>query len=392
MEDRTRLIRDATKRTARRRPVNPPIERATTLINAEAKMLRSTSLGPTYGITGLKAHDALRSALAELERAKSVFLVPTGLAAVTVALLALLDAGDEALVTDSVYQPSRRFCTHSLKRFGIGVRFYPPRATAEEILALASDRTRLIVMESPGSLTFEVQDVGAIAAAARAKGVRTLVDNTWSAGLLFKPLEHGADVSVQALSKYAGGHSDVFAGSIATADAAVAKRIDDVIEDMGWYVSPDDAYLCLRGLRTMPVRIAEHGRSALEIARWLEDQPEVSRVFYPALPSSPDHALWKRDFAGACGLLGVELAPGAAEAAEAMLDALELFGVGFSWGGYESLATYEDPQLKLRGHMQTLEGPLLRLHIGLEATADLIADLRRGLDRYAELGAQSGRS
>jgi cystathionine beta-lyase len=326
----------------------------------------------------------LRKALCELERAKQVFLVPTGLAAVTVPLLALLDAGDEALVTDSVYSPSRRFCSHTLKRFGIGVRFYPPRASAAEIVALASERTRLIVLESPGSLTFEIQDTGAIATAAKARGLRTLVDNTWSAGLLFKPLEHGADVSVQALSKYAGGHSDVFAGSVAVADGAIAKRIDDVVEDMGWYVSPDDAYLCLRGLRTLPVRLAEHGRSALEIALWLQTQPEVARVFYPALPASPDHALWQRDFSGACGLLGVVLKPGSGKAAEAMLDTLELFGVGFSWGGYESLATYEDPQLTRREHMAKLDGPLLRLHIGLEAVDDLKADLRRGLDGYSE--------
>ncbi len=387
MEDRTRLIRDATKRTAPRRAVNPPIERATTLLNAEAKMLRSSALGPTYGISGQQVHAALKAALCELEQATEVFLTPTGLAAVTVPLMALLDTGEEALVTDSLYQPSRRFSTHTLTRFGIGVRFYPARATPEEIFAMASERTRLIVMESPGSLTFEIQDVAAIAKAARARGVRTLIDNTWSAGLLFKPLQHGVDVAVQALSKYVGGHSDVFAGSIAVADKAVAKLIDDVIEDMGWYVSPDDAYLCLRGLRTLPVRLAEHGRTALKVAAWLEAQPEVARVNYPALPSSPDHTLWKRDFSGACGLLSVELKPGAREAAEAMLDTLELFGVGFSWGGYESLATYEDPQLKLREHLAPFTGPLLRLHIGLEAPDDLIADLRRGLDRYAELSA-----
>lgn len=385
MEDRTKLIRDATKRTAPRRPVNPPIERATTLINAEAKMLRSPALGPTYGITGLKAHAALRAALCELEHARSVFLAPTGLAAVTIPLMALLDAGEEALITDSVYSPNRRFCTHTLKRFGIGVRFYPARASAEEIVALASDRTRLILMESPGSLTFEIQDVGAIAKAARERGLRTMIDNTWAAGLLFKPLDHGVDVSCQALSKYASGHSDVFGGSIAVSDAVVAKRVDDVIEDMGWYLSPDDAYQCLRGLRTLPVRLAEHARSALRVAEWLEAQPEVARVLYPALPSFPDHALWKRDFSGASGLMGVELKPGSGEAAEAMLDAVELFGVGFSWGGYESLATFEDPQLKLRQHLPRPGGPLLRLHIGLEAPADLIADLRRGLDRYAEL-------
>jgi cystathionine beta-lyase len=382
MDERTRLIRDATRKPGRRRIVNPPIERGTTLLNARARDLRDETLGPTYGIDGLQAHEALRAALAELEHAEEVFLLPTGLAAVTAAVLALADAGDEVIVTDSVYWPTRRFCTGLAGRFGVSARFAPPRASAGEIMALCGERTRLILMESPGTVTFEVQDVPAIAAAARERGVRTLVDNTWAAGVFFKPLDHGVDLSVQALSKYVGGHSDVFAGSIAARDPEIARRARQVVNDMGWYVSPDDAWLALRGLRTLKVRLAEHQKGALEVAEWLERQPEVARVLYPALPSSPDHALWKRDFSGASGLMGVELQPGSRQAAEAFLDALELFGLGYSWGGYESLATYEDPQLKRREHAEPRSGPLIRLHVGLEAPEDLIADLRQGLDRY----------
>ena len=385
MDERTRLLKDANRRTAPRRPVNPPIERATTLINAEAKTLRSNDLGAAYGISGLKVHDVLREALAELEHAERVFLVPSGLAAATVAILAMLDAGDDVILTDSSYSPTRRFSETQLKRLGITARFAPSRSSADELMAMCTDKTRLIVMESPGSLTFEIADAPAIAAAAHARRIHTMLDNTWAAGLYFKPLDHGVDLSVQALSKYVGGHSDVFLGSIAVKDAKVAKRIDDVIEDFGWYVSPDDAYLALRGLRTLPVRLDQHQRSALKVAQWLEQQPEVAQVLYPALPSSPDHALWKRDFTGASGLMGVELKPGSREAAEAFLDALKLFGLGFSWGGFESLATYEDPQLRRRRHQARLAGPLVRLHIGLEGVDDLIADLRQGLDRYASM-------
>jgi cystathionine beta-lyase len=387
MDERTRLLKDAVRRTAPRRPVNPPIERATTLLNAQAKDLRGNALGPAYAISGGQVHGVLREALAELEHAQAVYLAPTGLAAMTIAILALVEAGDSVLVTDSVYWPTRRFCEHQLKRFGVEAAFAPPRATADEIMALAPDRTRLILMESPGSVTFEVQDVGAIAKAAHARGIRTLVDNTWAAGVYFKPLDHGADVSVQALSKYAGGHSDVFGGSIAVNDPVLAKQVDDVIEDFGWFVSPDDAWLVLRGLRTLSVRLPEHERSALKVAQWLQQQPEVAEVLYPALPSSPDHALWQRDFTGASGLMGVELKTGSRQAAEAFLDSLQLFGVGFSWGGFESLATWEDPQLTKRLHQRKRAGPLVRLHIGLEAVDDLIADLRQGLSRYAAAAA-----
>ena len=382
MEERTRLIRQATRRGGgRNRPLNPPVERATTLLMPDAAALYDAERGPLYGIEGLGVQAALREALAELEGARDVALLPTGLAAVCVGILAVAGAGDEVLAADALYGPTRRLLDRTLKRFGIGVRYFPPRASAEEVLALAGERTRLILLESPGSLTFEVQDVPGVARLARERGVATLVDNSWAAGVLFKPLAHGVDLSVQALSKYAGGAADVFMGSVATGDPQTGARVAAVVEDMGWYVSPDDAYLMLRGVRTLPVRLRAHEQSALQVARWLEAQPEVAAVLHPALPSSPDHALWRRDFSGSSGLFGVVLRPGAAGAAEALLDALELFGLGFSWGGYESLAIISRPGV--RKHGSGPEGPLLRLHVGLEAPEDLIADLRRGLDAYA---------
>ncbi|HEX8232254.1 MAG TPA: cystathionine beta-lyase [Caulobacteraceae bacterium] len=382
MDDSTRLIRSATRRSSQRRGVNPPIERATTVLMPTAAELFDERPGPVYGISGLQAQQALAKALAELERAERVFLAPTGLAAVTMPLLALLRAGDEVLVTDAVYGPSRRFCERFLKRYGVGARFYPPRATAEELLRLATEKTRLILLESPGSLTFEIQDVPAIAAAARERGVLTLIDNTWAAGLLFKPLEHGIDISIQALSKYVGGHSDVFGGSVAVRDARLAREIAAGADDMGWYVSPDDAWLMLRGLRTLPTRLNRHGESALEVAKWLLAQPEALQVLHPALPQGSDHVLWSRDFSGANGLLGFVL-DGDHPRALRLLDALELFGIGVSWGGFESLAVPCRDMLLRRAHKPEFDGELIRLHIGLEDPQDLIADLRQALVRSA---------
>ncbi|WP_296817903.1 cystathionine beta-lyase [Brevundimonas sp.] len=379
MQDRTRLIAGATARPERRRAVNPSVTRATTLINARAADLRDESLGPVYGIDGVEVHQELRRALAGLEGAHAVSLAPTGLAAVTVALLAMVRPGDEVLATDACYGPTRRFLDRRLSRLGVTTRYYAPRATADDVAALITDKTRVLFMESPGTATFEIQDVPALCAIARERGLVSIVDNTWAAGLLFKPLSHGADLSLQALSKYVSGHSDVFGGSIACGSASVARAVATTIEDLGLFVSPDDAWLMLRGLRTLPVRIAEHGRSALAVAAWLESQLEVAKVFYPPLPSSPDHELWRRDFSGGSGLMGLVLKDATAPQAEAFLDALRLFGIGFSWGGFESLATYEDAQLAVRSDPPRLGGALVRLHVGLEVVADLIADLDQGL-------------
>jgi len=365
-----------------RRPVNPPIQRGTTLLNARIGDLRDDSLGPVYGIDGAEVHTELRRLLAEMEGAQDTFVVSTGLAAVTVALLALVAPGDEILVSDACYWPSRRFLARTLTRLGVTFRCHPPRATPDEVAAMFTPRTRVVLIESPGTATFEIQDTPGLAARCRSAGVATVVDNTWAAGLLFKPLAHGADISVQALSKYVSGHSDVFGGAISCRAPDISRRVFELIEDLGLYVSPDDAWLMLRGLRTLPVRLAQHQDNARRVADWLQSRPEIAEVLWPALPTSPDHALWKRDFTGAAGLMGVVLNGGTAGAAEAMLDTLELFGLGFSWGGYESLATYEDAQLAVRSAPPTLAGPLIRLHIGLEAPDDLIADLRQGLAAF----------
>ena len=382
MDDRTRLIRSATARPGARRPVNPPVERGTTLLNARAADLRDDRLGPVYGIDGAAVHRELRALLAEMEGAHDTQLVPTGLAAVVMAVMALVQPGDEILVSDACYWPSRRFFQRTLARFGVNLRLHPPRATPREIEALLTPSTRLILMESPGTATFEVQDVPGIVSIAREAGVHTVVDNTWAAGLLFKPLAHGADISVQALSKYVSGHSDVFGGAISSASPEIALRVQTLLEDLGVYVSPDDAWLILRGLRTLPVRLAQHDANARQVAEWLSGQSEVAEVLWPGLPGSPDHELWKRDFTGACGLMGVILDGGGRAAAEDLLDALDLFGMGFSWGGYESLATYEDAQLSVRASPPRLTGPLIRLHIGLENPEDLIADLEKGLQAF----------
>lgn len=336
----------------------------------------------TYGRKGLAAQTALVQALNELEGAAGTCLYPSGLAALTGAMLAVLSAGDEVLVADCIYNPTRRFCDQVLTRFGVKVGYFDPDQPPETLVGEASDRVRLIVLESPGSLTFEMQDLARIAELARARNILTLADNTWGAGYLFKPIDHGIDISVQALTKYVGGHSDVFMGSASARDEASAQRLDDGVVHLGWAVSPEDAYQMLRGLRTLPTRIDRQGASALKVAAWLQAQDEVAQVLFPALPGAPHHRLWKRDWRGACGLFSIVLKPGAARAVDAMLDALTLFGLGFSWGGFESLAIGCDPQLRRRVHHKDYGGPIVRLHIGLEHPDDLIADLRIGLDTY----------
>ena len=380
LDEETRLVRtgspsrDGIKLA---RTVNPPIQRGSTVLLPNAASLYDDNQ-LTYGITGLSSPAALQLALAELEGSPDVTLYPSGLAAITGVMLALLKSGDEILVVDSAYRPTRRFCDRVLTRFGVATTYYDPALSPDALMTLCTPRTRMILLEAPGSLTFEMQDLPAIAAAATARGVLTLIDNTWAASFYFKPLAHGVTISVQALTKYVGGHSDVFMGSAATADNVIGNQLGDAMWDIGWSVSPDDAYTVLRGLRTLAVRLPAHQAAGLEIARWLQGCPEVARVLHPALEDDPGHALWKRDFTGACGLFGVVLKPASQKAVHAFLNALEIFGLGFSWGGYESLAIHCDPQLKNRSVPVTLEGPLLRLHVGLESVADLKADLERG--------------
>ncbi|HWA64033.1 MAG TPA: cystathionine beta-lyase [Caulobacteraceae bacterium] len=381
-KEETRLIRAGGAPAALARTVGPPIQKGSTVLMPDAASLYDTSQ-PTYGRGGLAAQNALMDALAELEGARSVRLFPSGLAALTGAISAVLKAGDDILVTDAAYKPTRRFCDNVMRRYGVSVRYYRPRATPDEILAMAKPETRLIVLESPGSLTFEMQDVPAITALARARGVLTLMDNTWGAGLYFKPLAHGVDISVQALTKYVGGHSDVFMGSVATADPALCLSMDHAIWDFGWAVAPEDAYMMLRGLRTLATRMARHHASSVAVAEWLSRQPEVAQVLHPALPGAPDHDLWKRDYTGAAGLFGAVLQPCSRKAVLAFLDGLRLFGLGFSWGGFESLALDCDHQFSVRAFKPEFEGPVMRFNIGLEDPGDLTLDLRRGLDALA---------
>ena len=381
----TRLVRAGKAPADLLRTVGPPVQKGSTVLVANAAALYDTRR-PTYGRAGLAAHEALMSALAELEGATSVKLFPSGVSALCAAMLAVLKAGDEVLAADCVYKPTRRFCDHVLTRFGVGVRYFAADASPEAVLAMAGPATRLIVMESPGSLTFEMQDVPAIARLAKARGVLTLHDNTWAAGLLFKPLAHGVDLSVQSLTKYVGGHSDVFMGSVAVSSPPMVQALERCIVDFGWSVASDDAYQMLRGLRTLPTRMARHDASGYEVAAWLATQPEVLRVLHPALPGAPGHELWARDYSGAAGVFGAVLQPGPDRVIEAFLDALKLFGLGFSWGGFESLALNGDPQFDVRQFRAAYGGPVVRLNIGLEDPADLIADLRRALDAYAKAG------
>ncbi|NQE61199.1 cystathionine beta-lyase [Caulobacter sp. RHG1] len=379
MDEETRLIRKGSAPETLARTVNPPIQRASTVLLPNAASLYDDNQ-LTYGITGLASPAALQQALAELEGSPDVTLYPSGLAAITGVMLAVLKAGDEILVVDSAYKPTRRFCDRVLTRFGVKTTYYDPALSPEALMALATPATRMILLEAPGSLTFEMQDIPAMAKAANDRGIITLIDNTWAAGFYFKPLAHGVTISVQALTKYVGGHSDCFMGSATTMDETIGNQLGNAMWDIGWSVSPDDAYQMLRGLRTLAVRLPRHQENGLKVARWLQQRPEVSRVLHPALPDDPGHALWKRDFTGACGLFGLVLKPCSQRAVHAFLDELKLFGLGFSWGGYESLAIHCDPQLKDRTVPVSLEGPLLRLHIGLEAVEDLTADLDRAFE------------
>lgn len=359
------------------RTVAPLIQKGSTVLLPRAADLYDDGL-ITYGRGGLDTHTALVEDLKALEDATAVSLFPSGLAAMTASMLAVLKAGDEILVTDAVYKPTRRFCDRVLKRYGVATRYYPPRMPAHDLAGLCGPATRLIVMESPASLTLELQDVPAIAAMARQRGILTLIDNTWAAGLHFQPLAHGVDISTQSLTKYVGGHSDVFMGSAAVASEAMAALLDQTIIDFGWAVSPEDAYMMWRGLRTLPARMARHQDSGLKIAAWLQIHPKVLAVLHPALPSSPDYALWRRDFSGAAGLFSFVLDARTQAQANTFLDRLKLFGLGFSWGGFESLALLCDPQFTNRKERREGGGYVIRLSIGLEPPEALIADLEQG--------------
>ncbi len=356
--------------------VNPPMARATTVVLDDPDLLYGGK-NKTYGLEGMAVQEALRDALVAVEGGAGAVLAPSGLAACTLAILTIARAGGELLVTDSVYGPTRRFCDGAMKRLGLATRYFDPRIGAG-IAGLITDKTCGVFLESPGSLTFEIQDVPAIAAAARAKNVPTIIDNTWSAGVYFKPFEHGVDLSVQALTKYQAGHADAFMGAVLGATPAWVERVNAIYKQLGLNAPADDAYLVLRGMRSMMVRLERQSASALKIAQWLQGRSEVARVLHPPLPDAPDHALWKRDFTGAAGVFALVLKPAPQERVNATLKAMQLFAMGFSWGGYESLIIPCDPQVNRTAVPWKAEGPLIRLNVGLEHVDDLIADLERG--------------
>jgi cystathionine beta-lyase len=339
-----------------------------------------------YGRRGTPTQWSLADALTELEPgAEGTFLYPSGVAAIAAALLCVLSPGDELLLVDSAYDPSRGIANTLLKRMGITTRFYDPLIGAG-IAELIGPNTRAILMESPGSLTFEVQDVPAICAAAKARGVTTLLDNTWATPLFFSAMQHGVDLSILACTKYVVGHSDVMLGSV-TAAPGHFTRLRDTSFQLGQVASPDDAWLGSRGLRTMAVRLRQHQESALRIATWLAEQPEVACVLHPALPSCPGHDIFARDFKGASGLFSFVLDGGDDAARAALIDGLEHFGIGYSWGGFESLALPVDPARYRTATHRADAGPMIRLQIGLEDADDLIADLAAGLARFRALVA-----
>lgn len=380
---RTRVVTGGRRDEWTQGIVNPPVWRASTHLYESVAELRArgrdTHHKLFYGRRGAPTQWSLAEALTELEPgAGGTFLYPSGVAAIAAALLSVLSPGDELLCVDSAYDPTRSLATGLLARFGVATRFYDP-LVGSGVAELIGPATRAILMESPGSLTFEVQDVPAIVAAARARGVVTLLDNTWATPLLFPAIEKGVDLAILAGTKYVSGHSDVMIGSV-TATPALWGRLQETSRQLGQVASPDDAWLAARGLRTMAVRLEAQGASALAIAEWLCAQPEVARVLHPALPDCPGHAIFERDFLGASGLFGVVL-KGSDKGRVALLDGLELFGLGYSWGGYESLAIPADPARHRSATVCDFEGPLIRLSIGLEDPADLIADLRAGLDR-----------
>lgn len=356
--------------------VNPPVVHASTVLFRDAASMAARSQKYTYGTRGTPTTDALAQAIDALEGSAGTIVVPSGLAAVTVPLLAFLSAGDHVLIVDSVYHPTRNFADTMLKRLGVEVEYYDPHVGAG-IATLIKPNTKVVFTESPASNTFEVQDIPAIAQAAHDAGAIVMMDNTWATPLYFRPLDHGVDISIHAATKYPAGHSDVLLGTVSANDACW-KQLYESFCTLGCCSGPDDVYQVLRGLRTMGVRLDHHQRSALDIAGWLESQAGVARVLHPALPSHPDHGLWKRDFCGSSGIFSIVLADGGQTQQHAFLDALRIFGLGYSWGGYESLAVpvwLGDRVVATAPY----EGPLIRLQIGLEDVEDLKTDIRRGL-------------
>ncbi|MFQ3453505.1 cystathionine beta-lyase [Bradyrhizobium sp. UFLA01-814] len=374
----TRLVTAGRDTKAQKGFVNPPVFHGSTVLYPTAEDLHAHRAEFTYGRHGSPTTRALQDVLMALEgpQCAGVGLAPSGLAAISTTLLAVLKAGDHLLVCDNAYRPTRNFCDNMLKRYGIETSYFDPLIGAG-IETLFKPNTRAVLIEAPGSQTFEMPDVRAMSAVAHARGALMIDDNTWATPLYHRSLEQGVDISMQAGTKYIGGHSDIMFGTVA-ANAKAWPLIQEAIRLLGVCAGPDDVYLALRGVRTLSVRLAQHHRSGLEIARWLGARPEVDRVLHPALDTDPGHAIWKRDFTGASGLFSIVLKPVPQTAVDAMLNALTLFGMGFSWGGFESLAIPFDCSDYRTATKWSPGGPTLRLHIGLENLDDLKADLDRG--------------
>ncbi|MCC8953442.1 cystathionine beta-lyase [Bradyrhizobium sp. Pear77] len=374
----TRLVTAGRDTKAQKGFVNPPVFHGSTVLYPTAEDLRAHRAEFTYGRHGSPTTRALQDVLMALEgpQCAGVGLAPSGLAAISTTLLAVLKAGDHLLVCDNAYRPTRNFCDNMLKRYGIETSYFDPLLGAG-IETLFKPNTRAVLIEAPGSQSFEMPDVRAISAVAHARGALMIDDNTWATALYHRSLEQGVDISMQAGTKYIGGHSDIMFGTI-SANAKAWPLVQEAIRLLGVCAGPDDVYLALRGVRTLSVRLAQHHRSGLEIARWLGARPEVARVLHPGLETDPGHAIWKRDFTGASGLFSIVLKPVPQTAVDAMLNTLTLFGMGFSWGGFESLAIPFDCSDYRSATKWSPGGPTLRLHIGLENLDDLKADLDRG--------------
>ncbi len=368
--------------------VNPPVHRGSTVLFPNCAARREGAKHRyeqfmTYGTQGGPTHYAFEDVIAEIEGGTRCLIVGTGLAAVAVPLLAYLKAGDHCLMPDSAYGPARNLCEGLLKGWGVTTTYYDPTVDEAGMAALIQPNTKVVYTESPGSHTFEVQDIPAIARAAHARGCKVLMDNTWGIHH-FMPFEHGVDVSIQALTKYVGGHSDVLLGSVTVNSDQDWQTVRSTGSLLGQFASPDDVWLALRGVRTMAVRLKRQEASGLEVARWFETRPEVKQVMHPALPSHPQHAIFKRDFTGACSLFGVVFQPRyGMEDVMRFIDSLSLFGIGASWGGFESLAIPTTGFITRSAGTGDFGGPMARIHIGLEEPADLIADLTQGLARLA---------
>jgi cysteine-S-conjugate beta-lyase len=391
MKEVTKITSATLGKKRERRAVNTPLERGSTVLMENAHSLYQDEIKPGYGTDGLSTQKELARLVAQLEGAYQTFLLPTGLSALTLPLFTFLNSGDEILLSVGCYAPVRRFLNQELSRFGIRSINYDPLSPIDEIMGLATPRTRMIYIEAPSSLTMEVCDIAALAKAARAKGLLSLMDNTYGAGVLFKPLAAGVDLSMQALTKYVGGHSDLLIGALSVSDERLAKRLYEANRALGFFASADEAYLAIRGMKTLHLRLDHSSRSSIKIANYLSQRPEVSDVYHPALQSHPHYDSFKAQFSGSNGLFSVRFHAQGSEAeriarSEAFLDSLELFGLGFSWGGFESLAIHCEPQLRHRpksnknpDEAKAHQGCFIRFYIGLEDPDDLTSDIEQAL-------------